>query len=66
MGCKWCGSDNHQSEACPTRRLVKFLTSKEDVAPIGLPRVIVADEEHLVDTIEETHAVMHMKKLREK
>ena len=65
MSCTYCGSDAHPSENCPTRKLVKFLTSEETVPPQGLPKLVVTTEENLIETVEEAHALMHVKKKNE-
>ena len=63
--CKWCGSSHHRSEACPTRRLLDWLTNtKEVVPPLDLPKMVVCSDENLIETVEEAHALMHIKKLK--
>jgi len=64
--CEWCGGSKHLSKACPTRRLVEYLTSDETVTPLKLPKIVITDEKHLVDVIEEAHALMHTKRKAEK
>lgn len=62
--CKWCGSNGHSSEACPTRNLVKFLLLDEPFTGKLPDLVVVSNEEHLISTIEEAHAIQHIKSLK--
>ena len=52
MTCKWCGSDRHLSDACPTLNLVRFfneLPYDENNMP---DLVTVLDFEELIDMNE--------------
>lgn len=61
MTCEHCGSDRHRSEDCPALHLTRFLLGKDDYDIEKLPDLVaVTDEENLVDTIEEAHAIQHL------
>jgi hypothetical protein len=57
VNCKYCGSDSHSSKVCPTRNLVRLLTGKKSNPVIPLPALVVTDEEHLISTVDEVHAL---------
>ena len=61
--CEWCASDRHSSDECPSRNLLKLLND-EPVAGKLPDLVVTCDMDELVKTVEEAHAIQHVKKAK--
>jgi hypothetical protein len=61
MTCEYCGSNKHKKENCRITNLANYLVGNE-YDKDNLPKIlVVTNEENLIDIIEETHAIKHLR-----